>query len=90
MTSKCTCLNPQVNCFSGQCSYCNKKIEKKITVEDLKPKNIIGTFCDKCSNVVCACINNSCECGNKTFTHRHSNLIECTSCNKIRILSACL
>jgi hypothetical protein len=28
MINKC-CLNPQVNCFVGQCSYCNKQIEKK-------------------------------------------------------------
>lgn len=27
-----------------------------------------------------------CECGNSTYTHRHSNWIECTSCNKIKIL----
>lgn len=28
----------------------------------------------------------ACNCGNKTFTHRHSNWIECTACNKIQIL----
>mgnify|MGYP003115445674 CR=1 FL=1 len=28
----------------------------------------------------------SCKCGNKTFTHRHSNWIECTSCNQIKVL----
>jgi NADH pyrophosphatase NudC (nudix superfamily) len=27
-----------------------------------------------------------CDCGNRTFTHRHTNYIECTSCNKIRII----
>ncbi len=27
-----------------------------------------------------------CECGNVLFKHRHSNWIECTKCNKIRIL----
>lgn len=27
-----------------------------------------------------------CECGNKTYTHRHSNWIECTKCGKIQIL----
>ena len=30
----------------------------------------------------------ACKCGNKTFTHRHSNWIECTTCNKIQILQA--
>ena len=30
--------------------------------------------------------NGSCKCGNKTFTHRHTNWIECTSCNKIKVL----
>jgi len=58
MENKCTCLHPQVNCFNGQCSYCNKPIEKQITVEDLNRKNT------------------ACECGNETFTHRHSNWIE--------------
>jgi len=28
----------------------------------------------------------SCKCGNKTFTHRHTNWIECTSCNRIKVL----
>lgn len=28
----------------------------------------------------------SCKCGNKTFTHRHTNWIECTSCNQIKVL----
>lgn len=28
----------------------------------------------------------TCTCGNKTFTHRHTNWIECTSCNKIKVL----
>lgn len=28
----------------------------------------------------------SCKCGNQTFTHRHSNWIECTSCNRIKVL----
>lgn len=28
----------------------------------------------------------SCKCGNKTFTHRHTNWIECTSYNKIKVL----
>jgi hypothetical protein len=28
----------------------------------------------------------SCECGNKIFTHRHSNWIECITCNKIKII----
>jgi len=28
----------------------------------------------------------SCKCGNKTFTHRHTNWIECTSCNEIKVL----
>jgi len=28
----------------------------------------------------------SCKCGNKTFTHRHTNWIECTACNKIKVL----
>jgi hypothetical protein len=27
-----------------------------------------------------------CECGNKTFIHRHTNWIECTACNNIQIL----
>jgi hypothetical protein len=35
---KCTCLRPQVNCFSGMCSYCNRQIVKQLTTEDLKPK----------------------------------------------------
>lgn len=35
---KCTCLRPQVNCFSGRCSYCNRQIVKQLTTEDLKPK----------------------------------------------------
>jgi hypothetical protein len=30
----------------------------------------------------------ACKCGNKTFTHRHSNWIECTACNKINVLQA--
>jgi len=30
----------------------------------------------------------ACKCGNKTFTHRHSNWIECTVCNKIQVLQA--
>lgn len=30
----------------------------------------------------------ACKCGNQTFTHRHSNWIECTACNKIQILQA--
>lgn len=30
----------------------------------------------------------TCECGNHTFTHRHSNWIECTACNKIQVLKA--
>lgn len=33
--SKCTCLRPQTNCFSGKCSYCNKTIQKDITTDDL-------------------------------------------------------
>jgi hypothetical protein len=28
----------------------------------------------------------ACKCGNQIFTHRHSNWIECTACNKIQIL----
>jgi len=28
-----------------------------------------------------------CTCGNNTFTHRHSNWIECTKCNKIITLT---
>lgn len=28
----------------------------------------------------------ACTCGNKTFTHRHSNWIECTDCHKIQVL----
>ena len=28
-----------------------------------------------------------CKCGAKTFTHRHSNWIECTDCNKIKIVT---
>ena len=35
---KCTCLRPQVNCFSGMCSYCNRQIVKQLTTEDLKSK----------------------------------------------------
>jgi len=35
---KCTCLRPQVNCFSGMCSYCNRQIVKNLTTEDLKQK----------------------------------------------------
>lgn len=31
----------------------------------------------------------ACKCGNQTFTHRHSNWIECTACNKIQILQDC-
>jgi len=27
-----------------------------------------------------------CECGNKTLTHKHTNCIECTSCNRIKVL----
>jgi len=30
----------------------------------------------------------ACKCGNQTFTHRHSNWIECTACNKIHVLQA--
>lgn len=30
----------------------------------------------------------ACECGNQIFTHRHSNWIECTACNKIHVLQA--
>lgn len=30
----------------------------------------------------------ACKCGNQIFTHRHSNWIECTACNKIHILQA--
>ena len=30
----------------------------------------------------------ACKCGNQIFTHRHSNWIECTACNKIQILQA--
>jgi len=30
--------------------------------------------------------NVACQCGCNTFTHRHSNWIECTSCARIRIL----
>ena len=33
--SKCTCLRPQPNCFSGLCTYCNRTIEKNITTNDL-------------------------------------------------------
>lgn len=40
---KCTCLRPQVNCFSGMCSYCNRQIVKNLTTEDLKPK-IVGEY----------------------------------------------
>lgn len=28
----------------------------------------------------------ACSCGNQTFKHRHTNWIECTSCNKIKVL----
>ncbi len=28
----------------------------------------------------------SCICGNRTYTHRHSNWIECTVCHKIKFL----
>jgi len=28
----------------------------------------------------------TCDCGNQTFFHRHSNWLECTSCNKIKVL----
>lgn len=28
----------------------------------------------------------ACECGNTTFTHRHTNWIQCVSCNKIKVL----
>jgi hypothetical protein len=38
VNGKCTCLSPQVNCFSGMCSYCNRQIVKQLTTEDLKPK----------------------------------------------------
>lgn len=31
----------------------------------------------------------ACKCGNMTFTHRHSNWIECAACNKIQVLQAC-
>lgn len=30
----------------------------------------------------------ACKCGNQIFTHRHSNWIECTACNKIQVLQA--
>lgn len=30
----------------------------------------------------------ACKCGNRIFTHRHSNWIECTACNKIQVLQA--
>lgn len=30
----------------------------------------------------------ACKCGNRIFTHRHSNWIECTACNRIQILQA--
>jgi hypothetical protein len=30
----------------------------------------------------------ACKCGNQTFTHRHSNWIECTACDKIQVLQA--
>lgn len=30
----------------------------------------------------------ACKCGNQTYTHRHSNWIECTACNKIQVLQA--
>lgn len=58
MENKCTCLNPSVNCFSGQCSYCNKQISKNIYAQDLNPNKIIGTFCNKCRNIICNCISN--------------------------------
>ena len=32
---KCTCLHPQVNCFSSNCSYCNRQIVKDLTSRDL-------------------------------------------------------
>lgn len=38
---KCSCLHPQVNCFSGMCSYCNRPIVKPLTTEDLKSKQEI-------------------------------------------------
>jgi len=50
---KCTCLRPQVNCFSGMCSYCNRPIVKQLTTEDLKPKQ---EPCDNCNNEACCCI----------------------------------
>lgn len=28
----------------------------------------------------------NCDCGNPIFTHRHTNWIECTKCNKIKTL----
>lgn len=28
----------------------------------------------------------SCQCGNKIFTHRHNNWIQCTACNKMQII----
>jgi len=29
---KCTCLNPQSNCFSGMCLYCNRQIVNDINL----------------------------------------------------------
>lgn len=34
--SECTCLRPQTNCFSGNCTYCNRTINKPIISKDLK------------------------------------------------------
>jgi hypothetical protein len=47
---KCTCLRPQVNCFSGMCSYCNRQIVKQLTTEDLKPKQ--GSMAEAIKQVV--------------------------------------
>jgi hypothetical protein len=30
----------------------------------------------------------ACKCGNKLFTHRYKNWIECTECNLIKVLQA--
>jgi hypothetical protein len=36
------CLNPQMHCFSGQCSYCNKQIEKKLLLKIWNKKKYVG------------------------------------------------
>ncbi len=50
-------------------------------------RRILNEIIDDLSSIEKSITNGlACKCGNKTFTHRHSNWIECTACNKIKIL----